>query len=94
MIFDNNDPARIQLRRYVDVDEIDDAEVKSFANWYADMFHVQDEEPTPLAWFTNSLCGAFHLCTKQGKAVVKRATKLGMIKTIRIDGEQFVKIKN
>lgn len=94
MIFDKTDPARIQLRKYVDIDEIDDAEVKSFANWYADMFHVQDGEPTPLTWFTNSLCGAFHLCDKQGKQVIKRAKKLGIVKTVRIEGETFVEIQN
>lgn len=94
MTFDKTDPARIELRRYVDINDIDDAEVKSFANWYAEMFHVQDGEPTPLAWFLNSLCGAFHLCAKQGTELIKRAKQTGTIKTIRIDGEQFVKIQN
>ena len=94
MIFDKTDPARIELHRYVDISEIDDAEVKSFACWYAEMFHVQDGEPTPLAWFLNSLCGAFHLCAKQGTELIKRAKQLGTIKTVRIDGEQFVKIQS
>lgn len=92
MIFDKNDPARIELRKYVDISEIDYSEVKSFAVWYADTFNVQDGEPTPLSRFRNSLCGAFHLCEKQGNEVVKRARKLNIIKTVRIQDEQFVKI--
>lgn len=94
MIFDKTDPARIELHRYVDISEIEDAEVRSFALWYADMFHVEDGEPTPLAWFANSMCGAFHLCTQQGKAVIKRAKQLNIIKTVRINGEHFVIIHN
>lgn len=94
MIFDIKDPARVIVKKYVDISEIDDAEVKSFALWYADMFHVTDGEPTPLAWFTNSLCGAFHLCEKQAKEVVKRAKRLNIINTRRINGEPFVLIRN
>lgn len=94
MIFDIKDPARVELRKYVDLSEIDDAEVKSFALWYADMFHVTNGEPTPLAWFQNSMCGAFHICAKQAKEVVKRAKRLNIINTRRINDEQFVIIHN
>lgn len=93
MIFDIKDPARVIVKKYVDISEIDDAEVKSFALWYADMFHVTDGEPTPLAWFTNSLCGAFHLCTQQGREIIRRARSAKILKTVRIDGEPFVVIR-
>lgn len=94
MIFDKNDPAKIDLHKYVDTNDIDDSELKSFAVWYADMFHVSDGEPTPLAWFLNSLCGAFHLCAKQGTELIKRAKQLKIINTRRINGEPFVLIRN
>lgn len=94
MIFDITDPARVIVRKYVDLSEIDDAEVKSFAKWYADMFHVQDGEPTPLAWFLNSMCGAFHLCTMQGREIIRRAKQAKLFKTVRINGEQFVIVRN